>query len=185
MCGTFHVRNKLNNSIWRQNVTHCLHCRSWLNTGSFPDDTASCNGVLKKNRQSRCTVTLCTVAGRLSNPIKLINQDSAVWPTCPCCSACWGWLRSWVEPLQFVPCRSSLPQSVSWGWKNRPGEAGFPPPRLWLRSPEQSDESGRWRQIHHLEEEEGSLTVVKKKKFCFHATSNKSVQEEEHVWVFW
>lgn len=38
-------------SIWRQYVTHCLHCRSWLNTGSFPDDTASCSGVLKWTKE--------------------------------------------------------------------------------------------------------------------------------------
>lgn len=42
-----HVRNRLNYSIWRQSITYCLHCSSWLNTGSFPDATASCNGVLK------------------------------------------------------------------------------------------------------------------------------------------
>lgn len=33
-------------------LTHCLHCRSWVNTGSFPDTTASCKGVLgNKNNQ--------------------------------------------------------------------------------------------------------------------------------------
>lgn len=53
LCVSFYIRNKLTNSIKRQNKTHCLHCSSWLNTGSFPEATASCNGVLKKKRKEK------------------------------------------------------------------------------------------------------------------------------------
>lgn len=34
---------------WSQ--TYCLHCSNWLNTGSFPDATASCSGVLVNNKR--------------------------------------------------------------------------------------------------------------------------------------
>lgn len=30
-----------------QNRAYCLQCSSWLNTGSFPEATASCSGVLQ------------------------------------------------------------------------------------------------------------------------------------------
>lgn len=43
---------QINWLIQRQIITHCLHCSSWLNTASFPDATASCNGVLKRAKDT-------------------------------------------------------------------------------------------------------------------------------------
>lgn len=40
----------------RQNRAYCLHCSSWLNTGSFPEATASCSGVLYVTNISVSTV---------------------------------------------------------------------------------------------------------------------------------
>lgn len=39
----------------RQNRAYCLHCSSWLNTGSFPEATASCSGVLDVTNNSVST----------------------------------------------------------------------------------------------------------------------------------
>lgn len=44
--------------MWRWKGTHCLHCSSWLNTGSFPEATASCSGVLPQRRHT--AQTLCS-----------------------------------------------------------------------------------------------------------------------------
>lgn len=39
-----------------------MHCSNWLNTGSFPDATASCSGVLANNKRQayRLVITLKT-----------------------------------------------------------------------------------------------------------------------------
>lgn len=36
--------------MWRSQ-TYCLHCSNWLNTGSFPDATDSCSGVLVNDKR--------------------------------------------------------------------------------------------------------------------------------------
>lgn len=43
--------------LMKEFYAHCLHCRSWLNTGSFPDSTASCKGVLKKEIDMKIKIT--------------------------------------------------------------------------------------------------------------------------------
>lgn len=81
---------QLRDSVKRQSPAYCLHCRSWLNTGSFPDATASCSGVLEMTNIVICIIGM----SRLIRP----GQRTG-----PCCSACSGWLRSSAEPLQFGP----------------------------------------------------------------------------------
>lgn len=51
-----------------QNRAYCLHCSSWLKTGSFPEATASCSGVL---HVTKISVSAAVASARRQWPASL------------------------------------------------------------------------------------------------------------------